>query len=107
MRLDFFCSAVGLMIYSPSTMPTETPEMGPFQGMSEMESAIEVPTMAAISGEQSRSTLITVQTMDTSLRISLGNSGRMGRSITRLVRTAFSLGRPSRFRNEPGILPTE
>ena len=62
--------------------------------------------MAAISGEQSGSTDITVQTTETSLRMSFGNSGRMGRSITREAKTAFSEGRPSRFKNEPGILPT-
>ena len=68
---------------------------------------MEVPIMAAISGELSWSTDITVQTMDTSLRMSLGNRGRMGRSIMRQVRVAFSLGRPSRRRKAPGILPTE
>ena len=48
-----FCSAVGLMTNSPSTYPTDTPEIGPFQGMSEMVMAVETPIMAAISGEQS------------------------------------------------------
>ena len=100
-------AALGLMINSPSTRPTETPEMGPFQGISEMDRAMEVPMRAAISGELSWSTDITVQTMDTSLRMSLGNRGRMGRSIIRQVRVAFSLGRPSLFKKEPGILPTE
>ena len=106
--LDFSrCSAVGLMTYSPSTIPTETALMGPFHGISEIERAIEVPIMAVISGEQSGSTLMTVATMETSLRISLGKSGRMGLSITREARIAFSLGLPSRFMKEPGILPTE
>ena len=94
------------MIYSPSINPTDTPEIGPFHGMSEMVSAMEVPTMAAISGRQSWSTLITVQTTETSLRMSFGNSGRIGRSITRDVKIALSLGRPSLLRKEPGILPT-
>jgi len=75
--------------------------------MSEMEMAIEVPIMAVISGAQSGSTDMTVQTTDTSLRISLGKRGRMGRSMTREVRMAFSLGRLSRRWKEPGILPTE
>ena len=70
-----------------------TPAMGPFHGMSEMESAMDVPIMPAISGLQSWSTLITVITTETSFRMSLGNSGRMGRSTTRLVSTAFSPGR--------------
>jgi len=34
------------------------------------------------------------------------NNGRIGRSIKRLVKTAFSLGLPSRLINPPGILPT-
>ena len=100
------CSAVGLITYSPSTYPTETPEIGPFHGISEMDRAAEVPTMAAISGEQSGSTDMTVHTTDTSFLISLGNRGRIGRSMTREVRMALSLGRPSLFRKEPGILPT-
>ncbi len=33
------------------------------------------------------------------------NSGRMGRSIWRAVRIAFSLGRDSRLMKPPGILP--
>ena len=75
--------------------------------MSEIESATLTPTMPAISGEQSWSTLITVHTTETSLRMSFGNSGRIGRSIMRLARIALSVGRPSRLRKEPGILPTE
>ena len=35
----------------------------------------------------------------------LGNSGRMGRSIWRAARIAFSLGRDSRLMKPPGILP--
>ena len=101
------CSAVGLMTNLPSTRPTETPLIGPPHGMSEMESAMLVPTSAAIYGEQSGSTDMTVQTIETSLRMSFGNSGRIGRSIMRQVRIAFSEGRPSRFKKEPGILPTE
>src|SRR5437763_12206165 len=34
-----------------------------------------------------------------------GNSGRIGRSIIRAVSVAFSPERPSRRKNEPGILP--
>ncbi len=105
--LTFRWAEVGLMTNSPSIRPTETPEMGPFQGMSEMDRAMEVPMRAAISGELSWSTDMTVATMDTSFLISLGNRGRMGRSIMRQVRMAFSEGRPSRFKKEPGILPTE
>ena len=34
-----------------------------------------------------------------------GNSGRIGRSIIRMVRISFSLGAPSRFLKPPGYLP--
>ena len=39
-----------------------------------------------------------------SFRKPSGNSGRMGRSINRLVRISFSDGRPSRLINPPGNL---
>ena len=35
----------------------------------------------------------------------LGNSGRSGRSIMRATSVPFSPARPSRLKNEPGILP--
>ena len=41
----------------------------------------------------------------TSLRMSLANSGRSGRSVRRAVRMASSVGRPSRRKNEPGMRP--
>ena len=34
-----------------------------------------------------------------------GNSGRIGRSIRREVSVSFSVGRPSRLKKPPGILP--
>ena len=40
-----------------------------------------------------------------SLRSPSTNDGRSGRSINRQVRMASVLGRPSRRKNEPGILP--
>ncbi len=96
---DFFrCSSVGLITNPPSTKPTETPETGPFHGTSERLSAAEAPTRAATSGRQSGSALITVQTTETPLRRSFGNSGRMERSIMRPAATAFSVGRPSRLK---------
>ena len=105
---DFSLSAsVGLITNLPSTRPTETPLMGPSQGISEIEIAIETPSIAAISGWQSGSTDITVATTPTSFLISLGKRGLMGLSITREARVAFSLALPSRRWNEPGILPTE
>ena len=62
--------------------------------------------MPAISGRQSGSTDMTVMTTEQSLRISFGNSGRIGRSTRREDRIALSDGRDSRLMNEPGILPT-
>ena len=67
--LTLRCSLVGvedqLAVHQspPSGQPT-----GPFQGMSEMARAAEVPIRAATSGEQSWSTLMTVHMTDTSLR---------------------------------------
>ena len=101
------CSAVGQTTISPSTSPTLTPAIGPFQGISEMVSASETPHMPAISGGQSASTDMTVMTTEQSLRMSLGKSGRMGRSTRRELRIALSEGRASRLMKEPGILPTE
>ena len=72
----------------------------------EMETAAEAPIIAVISGEQSRSTLRTSQAMTTSLRRSVGKSGRMGRSIRREARTAGRLGLPSRRMKLPGMRPT-
>ena len=105
--LTLRCSELGLSTSSPFTRPTLSAPTGPFQGISEMASAAEVPIRAAISGEQSWSTLMTVAMMETSLRKSEGKSGRMGRSMTRLVRMPFSPGRPSRRLKEPGMRPTE
>ncbi len=34
-----------------------------------------------------------------------GNSGRIGLSISRDVSVSFSLGRPSRLKNPPGMRP--
>ena len=99
-------SLVGLKMSLPSTRPTFSAATGPFQGMSEMASAADVPISAAISGEQSWSTDMTVHMTDTSLRKSWGKSGRMGRSMTREVRMPFSPGRPSRRLKLPGMRPT-
>ena len=105
--LDFaLCSLLGLITKLPSTSPTDTPEIGPFQGISEMERAIDVPTIAVISGEQLGSTDITVQITETSFLISLGKRGLMGLSITLETSIAFSDGLPSLLRYEPGIFPT-
>ena len=49
------CSLVGLITNSPSTRPTETADIGPFHGTSDILRATDVPTIAAISGIQSGS----------------------------------------------------
>ena len=73
--------------------------------MPEMVSAAEAPIRATTSGSFSRSWLSTVQTTWVSLRKPAAKSGRIGRSIRREVSTSFSVGRPSRLKKPPGILP--
>ena len=80
--------------------------MGPAQGMSEMLSAMELPSIAKGSGGMFVSTESAVAMTTTSLYSPLGKSGRMGLSIRREVRIALSLALPSRFLKPPGILPT-
>ena len=99
-------AGVGLMIYLPSTYPTTTDAVGPAKGMSEMLSAIELPSMPNTSGGISLSTESAVATTATSFKQPFGNKGRMGRSIRRDVRIALSEGLPSLFLKPPGILPT-
>ncbi len=54
------CSTVGFKTYSPLIRPTSTPAIGPSNGISEIANAKEDPNIAAISGVQSCSTLITM-----------------------------------------------
>ena len=61
--------------------------------------------MATTSYRSSGFRAMTVQTTCTSLRRPLAKLGRSGRSVRRQVRIASSDGRPSRRKNEPGILP--
>ena len=72
----------------------------------EMARAAEVPIIAGISGSMCLSADITVQITCTSFIKPFGNKGRMGRSIRREVSVSFSLGRASRLKKPPGILPT-
>ena len=106
MRLVLRCSCVGLKRYFSPSQPRTMPAMGPLNGTSEMLTAALAPIMAVISGLQSRSTDRTSQAMMTSLRRSLGKSGRIGRSIRRLASTAGRLGLPSRRIKLPGMRPT-
>ncbi len=96
---------VGLQTHWPWTLPTRTPAMGPWKGMSEICRAAEAPQMARTSGSFSWSADRTVAMIWTSLKNPLGKRGRRGRSISRAVRISFSLGRPSRLKKPPGIFP--
>jgi hypothetical protein len=79
--------------------------MGPAKGMPETMRAAEAALMDSTSWGFSRSAPRMVATIWVSLRNPLGNDGRRGRSVRRQVRTACSVGRPSRRKNEPGIFP--
>ena len=95
----------GFKIYCPSLYPTRAAPIGPAKGTPEIAKAAEVPISATISGSVSFSTDITVITTWTSFRNPLGNNGRIGLSIKRLVSVSFSVGLPSRRKNPPGIFP--
>ena len=95
----------GLILNSPPNTPTRAAPIGPMNGMPEIVSAAEQPTIATMSGSFSRSWLSTVAMTCTSLRKPSGNSGRTGRSMRREVSVSFSVGRPSRLKKPPGILP--
>src|SRR5438874_2660541 len=82
-----------------------TAPMGPSKGIPDSIRAAEAALMAMTSWGFSWSAPITVPTTWVSLRYPGANDGRSGRSIRRQVRMAWSLGRPSRRKNEPGILP--
>ena len=68
-------------------------------------SAADVPISAGMSGSTSGFMEMTVATTCTSLVKPFGNSGRMGRSMSRQTSVSFSEGRPSRLKKPPGILP--
>ena len=82
-----------------------TEPIGPSNGMPLIINAAEAALIDSTSCGFSWSAPMTVVTTWVSLRKSLGNDGRNGRSVRRQVRTASSVGRPSRRKNEPGILP--
>ena len=98
-------SSLGLTTKLPSTLPIRTAPTGVGNGMLETISAAEAPFMARMSYGLTWSTLIGSATSCVSYRHPLGNSGRIGRSIRRAVSVAFSPARPSRLKNDPGILP--
>ncbi len=98
-------SCVGNGTNLPSTRPKRTEAIGPSNGKGEMDSAAEAPFMASTSASFCRSLATTKACTCTSSRYHEGNSGRMGRSISRLVSVSFIVGRPSRFKKPPGNLP--
>ena len=79
--------------------------MGPSKGMPLIISAAEAALIDRTSWGFSWSAPRTVVTTCVSLRKPSANDGRSGRSVRRHVRMASSVGRPSRRKNEPGILP--
>ena len=81
--------------------------MGPVKGMSDMLSAADAAVMTIVSKGISMSRESGVATTCTSLRKSLGNSGRSCLSVRRAMRMPCVLGRPSRLKKLPGILPLE
>ena len=70
-----------------------------------MAKAALVAIRAAMSASTSGFNEIVWTTTCTSLKKPSGNSGRIGRSIRRLVRVSCSLGLASRLKKLPGILP--
>ncbi len=99
------CSSVGLTTKLPSTLPIRTAPTGVGYGMSEIISAADAPFIARMSYGWTWSTESVRLTSCVSRRQPFGKSGRSGRSIMRAISVAFSPARPSRLKNEPGILP--
>jgi len=87
------------------TRPTRTVAIGPWKGASVMESAALAPVQASTSLSFWPSWLRTTHCSWISSMKPSGKSGRIGRSIIRMVRISFSLGAPSRFLKPPGYLP--
>ncbi len=86
-------------------MPTRTPAIVFWNGTDDSESAAEAPVIASTSESFSVSAEIRSATICVSKNQPDGNSGRIGRSIRRLVSTSFSAGLPSRLKKPPGIRP--
>ena len=98
-------SIIGLSTNWPSTRPTRAAAIGPRNGTPDSVSAADAATMPTMSGSFSMSCDSTVTTTCVSFLKPSTNSGRIGRSIRREVSVSFSVGRPSRLKKPPGILP--
>ena len=98
---DGFFNEVQVVVHVLSLNPEVPADIPALIGAS----AALVPIIAAMSACTSGFRLSTCTTTCTSLKKPSGNSGRIGRSIRRLVSVSSSLGRPSRLKKLPGILP--
>ena len=76
-----------------------------WNGISDSASAAEAPVIDSTSGSFSLSAESTSAMICVSWRQPAGNSGRIGRSIMREVRTSLSAILPSRLKNPPGMRP--
>ena len=85
--------------------PTRTPAIVFSNGISESASAAEAPVMARTSESLSVSADSTKAMTCVSKRQPAGNSGRIGRSMRRLVSVSFSVALPSRLKKPPGMRP--
>jgi hypothetical protein len=95
---------VGLMTYSLFTMPTRTPATVFSKGSPRWRAPRgardrqDVGVVLRVGGHQERDDLRLEAPPE-------GKSGRIGRSISRLVRISFSAALPSRLKKPPGIRP--
>ena len=103
--LSFRSEKVGLITISSSTKPTRTAAIGFENGIDEIERAAEAPVSARTSESFSGSADNKKAMTYVSRPQPSGNNGRSGRSMSRLVRTSFSVGLASRLKNPPGIRP--
>ena len=89
----------------PSTRPTRTAATVFSTGISDSASAAPAPVSASTSESFSVSADSTNAITCVSYAHPDGNSGRIGRSMTRLVRVSFSVALPSRLKKPPGMRP--
>ena len=73
--------------------------------MSEISKAADAPTAARVSGSIAGSAENTFAIICVSYDQPFGIKGLIGLSISLAESTSLSVGRPSLFRNPPGILP--
>ncbi len=99
------CSSVGKHTHCSPMRTARVEPSGPEKGSPASWVDMEAPFMATTSYSSRSSTARMVPMTWTSLRRPLTKEGRRPRSIRRQVRIAFSLGRPSRRKNEPGMRP--